>query len=97
MRTPEWMGWDDHVRRARQTDLVEWLRQNYEPIKRIGQYGYIEGCDSLRIKGNMWYRNSQGRGGNPIDFLFDYYGLSPKEAIEKLTEDARYSLAKKTG
>ena len=76
----------DIIRQARQTDLVEWLYQNNEPLKKAGKWWYIEGVDSLRIQGNKWFRNSQGKGGNAIDFLVDYYGLSPKEAIERLTQ-----------
>ena len=91
------MNWDDRVRQARQTDLVEYLRQNNEHLKRIGQWWYIEGCESLRIQGNMWYRNSQGRGGNSIDFLVGYYSLSPKKAIERLTQVAGCSQDKKSG
>ena len=74
------------IRQARQTDLVEWLHKNNEPLKRIGQWWYIDGCDSLRIQGNKWYRHSQNKGGNSIDFLVDYYNLSPKEAISRLTQ-----------
>jgi len=88
---------DSRVRQARQTDLVKWLRQNNEPLKRAGQWWYIEGCDSLRIQGNKWYRNSKGRSGNSIDFLVDYYNLSPKEAVERLTKDVGCFLVKKSG
>ena len=88
------MNWEDRVRQARQTNLALWLRQNNEPLKRAGRWWYIEGCDSLRIQGNMWYRYSQGKGGNPVDFLVDYYGLSPKKAIERLTQYAGCSVDK---
>jgi len=87
----------DRVRQARQTDLVEWLRQNNVPLKRAGQWWYIEGCDSLRIQGNKWYRNSQDKGGNSIDFLVDYYRLTPKEAIERLTHTSMYFQKEKGG
>ena len=91
------MNWNDRVRKARQTNLIDWLRQNNVPIKRAGQWWYIEGSDSLRIQANMWYRNSRGTGGNSIDFLVEYYGLTPKEAIVRLTRDAGCSLVKKSG
>ena len=38
------------------------------------------------IYGFIWYRNSQNKGGNSIDFLVDYYGMSPKEAIDTLVQ-----------
>jgi len=88
---------NSRVRLARQTDLVSWLRQNNEPLKRAGQWWYIEGCDSLRLQGNKWYRNSTGCGGNSIDFFVDYYNLSPKEAVDRLTKDAGCFLVKKSG
>lgn len=75
----------DIVRQARQVNLADWLRKNNEPLKRAGRWWYFEGCDSLRIQGNKWYRNSCNSGGNSIDFLVTFYGLSPKEAIYRLT------------
>ena len=87
----------DILRQARQTDLVQWLHSNNVPLKKAGQWWYIEGHDSLRIQGNKWFRNSQGIGGNAIDFLVDYYGLSPIEAIKKLSQDVGCSVNKKNG
>ena len=80
--------YDVTIRQARQTNLVEWLLQNNEPLKQAGQWWYIEGYDSFRIQGNKWYRNSQGIGGNAIDFLVVYYGFTLKEAIEMLTQNS---------
>jgi len=76
----------DNVRLARQTDLVKWLRMNNEPLKRAGRWWYLENHDSLRIQENKWYLNSQGEGGNPIDFLVYYYKMTPKQAIARLSE-----------
>ena len=87
----------DILRQARQTDLIQWLRRNNVPLKKAGQWWYIEGHDSLRIQGNKWFRNSQGIGGNAIDFLVSYYGLSPIEAIKKLSLDAGCPVNKKNG
>ena len=87
----------ERIRQARQTNLVKWLRLNNEPLKQAGQWWYIEGNDSLRIQGNKWYRNSQDRGGNTIDFLVDYYCLSPKEAIERLTQSSGHNADRKCG
>ena len=87
----------ERIQQARQTDLVEWLRVNNEPLKRAGQWWYIEGSDSLRIQGNKWYRNSQNKGGNAIDFLVDYYGLTTKEAIDRLVQTAGHNAYKNSG
>ena len=76
----------DTVRLARQTDLAEWLLLNNEPLKRAGSWWYLENHDSLRIQGNKWYLNSQGEGGNSIDFLVYYYKMTPKQAIIRLTD-----------
>ena len=77
---------NDIVRQARQTDLVQWLRMNSEPLKQAGRWWYIENHDSLRIQGNKWFHNSQGKGGNSIDFLVYYYNMTPKQAIIELTQ-----------
>ena len=73
------------VSRARQTDLVGWLKRNNVPLVRAGKWWFIEGFDSLRIQGNKWFRNSQGKGGKAIDFLIEFFGCSFKDAVEALT------------
>lgn len=73
------------IRRARQADLVDWLRKNGGELIRAGQWWYIKGNDSLRIQGNKWYRNSQGTGGKSIDFLVEFYGYSFKDAVGMLS------------
>ena len=80
------MKTSDIVRQARQADLVQWLRRNNEPLRKAGRWWYIEGHDSLRIQGNKWYRNSEGKGGNSIDFLVHFYQMTPKQAIILLSQ-----------
>lgn len=74
----------DIVRQARQADLGQWLRMNGVPLKKAGQWWYVEDHDSLRIQGNKWYHNSQSIGGNSIDFLVYYYQMPAKQAIIEL-------------
>ena len=49
---------------ARQTDIVEWLRQNdpelYGKLRLVGNDEYtFEHIDSIRISGYKWIRNSE--------------------------------------
>jgi hypothetical protein len=77
------------LHQARQTDIVEWLRQNdpalYGKLRRVGSEYTLEDMDSIRIDGHKWYRFSQDTGGNAIDFLTHIYNISDKEAIIRLT------------
>jgi hypothetical protein len=76
----------DLIRQARQTDLAQWLRMKNAPLKKVGQWWYLENHDSLRIQGNKWYHNSRGMGGNSIDFLVYYYQMPAKQAINELVQ-----------
>ena len=73
------------VRKARQTDLVAYLMNHGEPLKRVGANYVHREHDSLYIKANMFVWYSQDKKGNSIDFLMLYYGMSFKEAVEALT------------
>lgn len=72
------------VRKARQTDLVAYLMNRGEPLKRVGANYIHREHDSLYIKGNMFVWYSQDKKGNSIDFLMLYYGMSFKESVEAL-------------
>jgi hypothetical protein len=77
--------YEEIKRRARQTNIADYLMNTGVKLRRVGNWYTLEEHDSYRIQGNKWYRNSQDKGGNAIDFLVEHYGISPKEAIEKLT------------
>ena len=54
-------------------------------MRRIGSYHTTTEMDSLRIKDRRtWFRYSEGKGGDAIDFLQQFEGKSFKEAVEFL-------------
>ena len=75
----------DQIDRANQTDLVSFLQSQGEQLTRAGQEYRWKRHDSLTLRGNKWYRHSQSRGGNPIDFVMEFYGRSFTEAVQMLT------------
>ena len=77
--------YEDAKLKARKTNIADYLMNTGVKLRRVGNWYTLEEHDSYRIQGNKWYRNSQDKGGNAIDFLVEHYGISPKEAIEKLT------------
>ena len=80
--------YNELVRQARQADIADYLLRTGEKLKRVGRWYTLEEHDSVRIQGNKWYRNSQDKGGNAIDFLVEFYGMTAKQAIERLTATA---------
>lgn len=75
----------DLVKKARQTNLVDYLIQRGEPLKRVGANYTHREHDSLYIKNNMFMWYSQDKKGNSVDFLMLYYGMTFKQAVEELT------------
>ena len=75
----------DTIRQARQTDLVAYLMNRGEPLKRVGANYVHQDHDSLFIKANMFVWYSQDKKGNSVDFLMLYYGMTFKQAVEALT------------
>ena len=75
----------DQIDRANQTDLVSFLQSQGEQLTRAGQEYRWKRHDSLTLRENKWYRHSQSRGGNPIDFVMEFYGRSFTEAVQMLT------------
>ena len=65
----------EQIDRANQTDLVSFLQSQGEQLTRAGQEYRWKRHDSLTIRGNKWYRHSQCKGGAPIDFVMEFFGL----------------------
>ncbi len=73
------------IRRARQADLVEYLRGQGIDLLRDGSRHRHPEHDSLIFKGNAYYWNSRQESGNSIDYLVRHMGKTFPEAIRDLT------------
>ena len=65
----------EQIDRANQADLVSFLQGQGEQLTRAGQEYRWKRHDSLTIRGNKWYRHSQSKGGAPIDFVMEFFGM----------------------
>ena len=73
------------IKQARQTNLVAYLIDKGESLKRVGKNFMLESHDSLYIKDNMFIWYSRNTKGNSIDFLMCYYNFTFQQAVEELT------------
>ena len=75
----------EQIDRANQADLVSFLQSQGEQLTRAGNEYRWKRHDSLTVRGNKWYRHSQSKGGGPVDFVMEFFGMSFTEAVELLT------------
>lgn len=72
------------IKKARQTNLGEYLLYKGEPIIKSGtRYRHLK-YDSLVFTRNSFYWNSKNEKGNSIDFLMFYYGMDFIHAVNEL-------------
>ncbi|MBQ1624814.1 MAG: AAA family ATPase [Erysipelotrichaceae bacterium] len=74
----------EQIDRANAVNLEEFLPSQGESLKKCGKDMEWKAHDSVKIRGNMWYRFSNNRGGYPIDFVMEFYGKTFPEAMEML-------------
>lgn len=68
--------------RARNTDLVQFLRNQGEKLKRSGsEYEWHDGSEKVTIRGNLWFNQYDQEGGDAIDFIRRYYNKDYPEAV----------------
>ncbi len=70
--------------RAASVDLEEFLRMRGEKLTRSGKEKRMSSDHSITIDGNEWYDHATEKGGGPISFVQERYGLSYSEAVKKL-------------
>ncbi len=75
----------EQINKANDVDLGEFLTRQGETLRKSGKDLEWEVHDSLKIRGNQWYRFSNDTGGYPISFVMEFYGKSFPEAVEMLT------------
>ncbi len=82
---------DEQKERANFVNLPQFLVANGFDLKKVGREYVWKEHDSLHIKDNSpgergaWYRFSEGKGGDNIQFLREYMGMAFAEAVEALT------------
>ena len=88
---------DEEIQTAKETDLPELLASLGYTVKQIGNYYTTKEMDSLRIwDRRTWFRYSEGKGGDAIDFIRHFCGKSFPEAVNYLLDfhgGARYPRA----
>ena len=73
------------IDRANAVSLEDFLRTQGETLIKSGREYRWKEHDSLTVRGNKWFRDSQSKGGYPIDFVMEFYGKSFPEAVQMLT------------
>ena len=70
---------------ANDTDLPELLVSLGYQVKRVGSYYTTREMDSLRIRDRRtWFRYSESTGGDAIEFVRRFHGMSFPEAVRFL-------------
>lgn len=76
---------EEEKRQARETDLIDLLRSQGEPVKRSGrEYVWGDGPDKVTLRGNLWYHHYQQEGGDAISFVRRFFHKSYPEAVRLL-------------
>lgn len=78
---------EEQIRRANDTNLVDFLKSKGESLVKSGKEWRWKVHDSVTIYQNQWFRHSEGTGGNPVDFLMKFYGMTFVDAMKELIGD----------
>ena len=82
---------DEQKRQANAVDLVEFLRFKGEPLTRSGRELRMERNHSVTVRGNEWYDHAAEKGGGPVSFLKEFYGMNYQQAmLTLLNEDIAF-------
>lgn len=83
MRTKYIHFTEEQKQAAKLTDLVSFLQNRGEQIKRSGsEYEWVG--HHITLRGNQFYDQYEQRGGTAVDFVQEQYGLSYPEAVQLL-------------
>ena len=72
---------DEQKRQANAVDLVEFLRFKGEPLIRSGSEFRMSSNHSVTVGGNEWYDHAAEKGGGPVSFLKEFYGMNYQQAV----------------
>ena len=77
---------DEQKRQANAVDLGEFLRFKGEPLTRSGRELRLGRDHSITVRGNEWYDHAAEKGGGPVSFLKEFYGMNYQEAVLTLLD-----------
>lgn len=83
----------EQIERANLVNLPDFLRSQGFSLKQVGREYVLQEHDSLHIKDNKagevgkWFRFSENRGGNNIQFVQKFMGLNFISAVELLSNE----------
>ena len=77
---------DEQKRQANAVDLGEFLRFKGEPLIRSGRELRLGRDHSITVRGNEWYDHAAERGGGPVSFLKEFYGMNYQQAVLALLD-----------
>ena len=77
---------DEQKRQANSVDLAEFLRFKGEPLTRSGRELRMERNHSVTVRGSEWYDHAAEKGGGPVSFLKEFYGMDYQQAVLTLLD-----------
>lgn len=77
---------DEQKRQANLVDLSEFLRRRGEPLIVSGRELRMGSNHSVTVRGNEWYDHAAEKGGGPVSFLKEFYGMDYQQAVLALLE-----------
>lgn len=79
---------EEEKEKARNTDLVSFLKHRGETLKRSGsEYEWKSDSGKVTIRGNLWFHQYEREGGDAIGFVRRYGNLTFPEAVECLLSE----------
>ena len=78
---------EEQKRQANAVNLVEFLRFKGEPLIRSGPEFRMSSNHSVTVHDNEWYDHAAEKGGGPVSFLKEFYGMNYQEAVLTLLNE----------
>lgn len=78
---------EEQKQQANRVNLVELLRFKGEPLTRSGREYRMERNHSVTVQGSEWYDHAAEKGGGPVSFLKEFYGMNYQQAVLALLNE----------
>ena len=91
----------EQIDKANQTNLEEFLQQKGERLRKTGSESvliYKDSTgehDSISVRRNRWYDHKNMRGGYPLKFMQEFYGMNFRTAMKELLHGEEPGLGRK--